>query len=110
MMRRLQPIGPYRQGGREEGPFGSAVNIAGQQQAFAVGAYTQYTGFRIAASGARPLPQFKRHTVPLPLLATDTGLGIEHCRQALGFSSDYPLDCKPSGLAVQRVIGGATQG
>lgn len=107
MMRRLQPVGGHRQRRVEQRPFSVAIDIAGQQQTLTVGLHLQDAGFRVAANSIRPLPHFKHDPVPLPLLATDTRLGAQKRRQALGFAAYHAPDRHASGHCgrAPRVIG-----
>ncbi|MNN76934.1 hypothetical protein D3C81_1933520 [compost metagenome] len=76
----------------EQHPLGTGVNIAGQQQALTIGLNLQHTGILIAVSRPRPMPQGKPHSVPLPLLATDTGQSAQFIRQVRRFAADHLRD------------------
>jgi len=97
MVRGLQPIGRHRQGRGQKRLLGGAIDIAGEQQALAIGLYVQYTGFRVAINCVWPLPQFKGHAVPRPLFTADTRLSVEKRRQPFGFTTDDPFDRQSTG-------------
>ncbi|MNM97463.1 hypothetical protein D3C81_1099680 [compost metagenome] len=91
-MGRLQPLRRHGQWTVEQHAFGMAVDVAGQQQALAIGLDLQYAGTLIAVVSVRPLPELKTYAVPLPLLATCTGFGVQLRGQPRRVTADYLID------------------